>query len=82
MLPSATTLSNICLREYALTVDAMKQQLPSRSEVNLALDEWTSPNTVAITSDIAYYVDRNLVLSEIQLAFDEFDSLFFSHFKS
>jgi len=82
VLPSATTLSNICLREYALTVDAMKQQLPSRSEVNLALDEWTSPNTVAITSDIAYYVDRNLVLSEIQLAFDEFDSLFFSHFKS
>jgi len=28
VLPSATTLSNICLREYALTVDAIKKQLP------------------------------------------------------
>ena len=27
VLPSATTLSNICQREYALTVDAIKKQL-------------------------------------------------------
>jgi hypothetical protein len=28
VLPSATTLINICRREYALTVDAIKKQLP------------------------------------------------------
>jgi len=28
VLPSATTISNICRREYALTVDAIKNQLP------------------------------------------------------
>jgi hypothetical protein len=28
VLPSPTTLSNICQREYALTVDAIKKQLP------------------------------------------------------
>jgi len=38
MLPSATTLSNISRREYALTVDAVLKQLPSRNEVCLALD--------------------------------------------
>jgi len=28
VLPSATALSNICRREYALTVDAIKKQIP------------------------------------------------------
>jgi len=28
VLPSATTVSNICRREYALTVDAIQKQLP------------------------------------------------------
>ena len=41
VLLSATTLSNICLREYALTVDAIKKQLPSQNKVSLALDRWT-----------------------------------------
>jgi len=36
-LPSATTHSNICQREYALTVDAIKKQLPSHNHVSLAL---------------------------------------------
>jgi len=41
VLPSATTLCNICLREYALTVDAIKKQLPISNKVSLALDRWT-----------------------------------------
>jgi hypothetical protein len=35
---STRTLSNICRREYGLTGDAMKKQLPSRNKVSLALD--------------------------------------------
>jgi len=38
VLPSATTLSDICWREYAQTVDAFKNQLPSRNKVSLALE--------------------------------------------
>ena len=82
MLPSATTLSNICRREYALTVDAIKKQLPIRNKVSLALDGWTSTNKLAITSVIAYYMDRNWALREVQLAFDEVDRLFCSRFES
>jgi len=59
VLLSATTLSNSCRREYALTVDAIKKQSPVRNEVSLALDAWTSTNKFAITSVIAYYLDRN-----------------------
>jgi len=57
--PSAWTLSNICRREYTLTVDAIEQQLPSQNKVSLALDGWTSTNTLAIMSVIAYYIDQN-----------------------
>ena len=57
VLPSATTLSNICRREYALTVDAIKKQLPIRNNVSLALDGWTSTNKLAIMLVIAYYMD-------------------------
>ena len=82
VLPSATTLSNICRREYALTVDGIKKQLPSRNKVSLALDGWTSTNKLAITSVIAYYMDRNWALREVQLAFDEVNLLLFSRFES
>ena len=54
---SATTLSNICRREYALTVHAIKKQLPLRNKVSLALAGWTSTNKLAITSVIAYHMD-------------------------
>jgi len=80
--PSATTLSNICRREYALTVDAIKKQLPIRNKVSLALDGWTSTNKLAITSVIDYYVDRNWALREVQLAFNEVDRLLCSCFES
>jgi len=82
VLPSATTLSNICRRECALTVDAIKKQLPVQNKVSLALDGWTSTNKLAITSVIAYYMDRNWALREVQLAFDEVDRLFYSRFES
>jgi len=82
VLPSTTTLSNICRREYALTVDAINKQLPSWNKVSLALDGLTSTNTLAIKLVIAYYVDHNWALREVQLAFDEVDRLSFSSLES
>jgi len=82
VLPSATTLSNLCGREYALTVDAIKKQLPIGNKVSLALDGWTSTNKLAITSVIAYYMDPNWALHGVQLASDEVDRLFGSRFES
>jgi len=82
VLPSASTLSKICRREYTLTVDAIKKQLPSRNKVSSALDGWTSKNKFAITLVVAYYLDRNWALGEVQLSFDQVDSPFFSHFES
>jgi len=82
VVTSATTLSNICRREYALTVDTIKKQLPAWNEVSLALNGSTSTNKLAIASLIAYYMDRNWALREIPHAFDEVDGRFFSHFES
>jgi len=63
-------------------VDAIKKQLPLRNKVILALDGWTSTNKVTITSVIAYYMDRNWALREVQLVFNEVDRLFCSRFES
>jgi len=82
VLPSASTLCNICQREYSLTVDAIKKQLATRKKVGLALDGWTSTNNLAITSVIASYMDPNWAMREVQLAFDEVNSLFFLYFIS
>jgi hypothetical protein len=82
VLLSATTLSNICQREYTLTVDTIKKQSPSRNKVSLAIDGWTSTNKLEITSVIAYDMDRNWALREVQLAFDKVDCPFFSYFES
>jgi len=82
VLPSGTTFINICRREYALTVDAIEKQLPLRNKVSSALDGWTSTNKLAITSVIAYYMDRNWALREVQLAFNEVNLLFCSRFES
>ena len=81
VLPSATTVSIICWREYALTVDAIKKQMPSQNKVSLALDGWTSTNKLAIMSVIAYYMDRYCALCDVQLAFNKFDRLFISLFE-
>jgi chaperone required for assembly of F1-ATPase len=81
VLPSTTTISNICQSEYALSVDVIKKQLPIRNEVSLALDRWTSTNKLAITSVIAYYMDRNWALREVQLAVDQVNSWFCFRFE-
>jgi len=79
---STSTLSNICRREYTLTVDANKNQLPSRNKVSEAFDRWTSRTKLAITLVIDDYMDQNWALGEVHLASDEVDSAFFSYFKS
>jgi nuclear transport factor 2 (NTF2) superfamily protein len=63
-------------------VDAIKKQLPLRNKVSLALDGWTSTNKLAITSVIAYCMDRNWAMREDQLAFNEVNRLFCSRFES
>jgi len=82
VLPLASTLSNICWKEYTLTVDAIKKQLPSRNKVSLALEGWTVTNKIALTSVIAYYMDQIWALRGVQLAFNEVDSPSFSYFES
>jgi len=81
VLLSTTTLSNIFRREYVLTVDAIMKQLLLRNKDSFALDGWTSLNKVAITSVIAYYMDRKWALHEVTLTSDEVDRLFFSRFE-
>jgi hypothetical protein len=82
VLPSATTPSNICPREYALTMAAIKMKLPIRNKVSLALDGWTSTNKLAIMSVIAYYMDQNWAWHDVQLTFDEVDRMLGSRFES
>ena len=82
VLPSASTLSIICPREYSLTVDAIKKQLASRNKVHIALDGWTSTNKLAVMSVITCYMDRHCALREILLVIDQGDSLGISYFAS
>jgi hypothetical protein len=82
VLPSANSRSNTSRRDYTLTEDALKKELPSTNKVSLALDGWTSTNKSAMTSVIVYYMDRNWALREVQLAFDEVDSPIISYFES
>jgi len=81
VLPSTKTISKICRREYAMTVDGIPKQFPSRNRVSLPLDGWTSMNKLAIRSVIAYYRDRNWAIREVQLGFYKLDRLFFSAFE-
>jgi hypothetical protein len=62
-------------------VDAIKQQLPSQNTVSLAWDGWKSTNTLATMSVIAYYMNRNWELCEVQLDLKEIDHLFISYFE-
>jgi hypothetical protein len=80
VLPSATTVSNICWMEYALPVDSIKKQLPAQNNISLTLDGWTSTNKLAITLVVADFMDQNWALREVQLAGDEVDCLFGSLF--
>jgi len=82
VLLSATTLSKICRRDYALTVDAIKKNSPSCNKVSSDLDGGTSQNKLAMTLVIAYYIGRHWALREVQPAIDKVDRLFFSRFES
>jgi len=82
VLPLATARSDIRPREYALTVDAIKKQLPSRGNVSLPSDWWTSPNTLAITSVFAYSIDRNWATCGDEISFDEVHRMRSSPFES
>jgi len=64
-------------RGHSLTVNAMKNQLPTGNEVDLALDGWTSTNNLPILVVVAYNMDRNWAVGEVQLAFDEVNILCF-----
>jgi len=78
VLPSASTVSNICRREYSVTVDTIEKQLLRRSNVSLDLDGWTSTNKLARMSGNANSLDWHWALRELQLAFNEVESLIFS----
>jgi len=55
------------------------QQFPTRNKVSLALNRWTATNKLALMSVIAYYMDQDWAMWEVQLAFDDVNSLFFFH---
>jgi hypothetical protein len=82
VLPSTMTVNRICQREYAKTLYATEKQLPSQNQVSLALDGWTSMNTQAITLVVAYCMNRNRAMCNVQMVFDDVDRLFFSAFKT
>jgi hypothetical protein len=72
------TISNIHWREYALTLDAITKQMLSRNKVCVPSDKQTSTTKLAITAVIAYCMDRNYALRELELTVDEVDCVFFS----
>jgi len=80
-VPLATTLSKICLREYALTIDAFKKQSLSPNKVSSGFERWTSTNKLAMTAVIGYYIERNGALHQVQLSVGEVDHVFFSGFE-
>ena len=82
VLPSAATLSNSSQREYSLSMDAIKKQLPWQNNVSFTLDRWTSTNKLAIMSIIACFMDPNCAWPEVQLTFNEVDCQFFPTFES
>jgi hypothetical protein len=79
VLPFAGTLTNLACWDFSPTMDAIKKQLPSRNKVSLALDGWTTTNTLAIPSVIAYNIGHNWALLEVQLTFYEVETLFVSY---
>jgi len=83
VLPSTMTHCNNHRKQYALTVDGIKQQLPSQNTVSLVFDGWTSAHNLAIPFRvIAAYVNQNWTLRKVQLALHEVHRLLFSTFKS
>lgn len=70
--PCASTMRNRLAKEYSLTIQAIRNELPHGTrKISLAMDGWTSPNKLPITSMLAYYIDDDWNLREVQLGFDE-----------
>jgi hypothetical protein len=63
-------------------VESIKQQLPSRYKVSSALDRRISTNKLALTLLIAYYVDQNWAVLEVQVACDKVECPVLSNFDS
>ena len=57
-------------------------QLLSQNEVRLDLDISTSTNMLAFRSDFVNYMDRNSVLHDVLIAFDEIDYLLISNLET
>jgi hypothetical protein len=76
------TVSNICWRESAQTVNAITKQLTIEIIVNFASDGWTSKNNLAVSLGIAYYIRQNWAWREDQLTFGEVHWLLCSRFES
>jgi len=70
VVPSASTLSNMCHRECTLTLDAIMKQFPSRNNDSLTVDSWTSTNKLTKMLVLTYHMDWNETLQEVQLGFD------------
>jgi hypothetical protein len=82
VVPSASTLSHMCRREYSLSLNAITKQFPSRNNDSLPVASWTSMNKLTKTSVITYSMYWNETLQEVQLGFHEVQSLFCSYFKT
>jgi len=83
--PSAAihhNLSTICLGGLELTVDVINKQLLAQRKFNLALDGWTSINKIARTSVIAYYINQDQALHEVQVAFANVNRQFVACFEN
>jgi hypothetical protein len=63
-------------------VDAIKNPQVSRNNDRLGVDRWTLRNNLAISLVIAYDMDRNWALQDVQLAVDKVDRLLFSYFRN
>jgi len=68
--------------EYPLAADSIMEQLPPHNIISSASDRCTSINQRAITTVLAYYLDGNWGLREVQLAVDEVNGIFFTLFES
>jgi len=64
-----------------MTVDAIREQFPSRYKVSLALDGWTSTNNLTATLVVAYNIDQIWAFGEVQLTFDNVDTVIISGFE-
>lgn len=71
VLPSAKNLSNVCQREYALAVDAIKNKLLWRNKLSLATDRLKLKNNLTVMAVIAYCMERDWAMGGVELTLDK-----------